>query len=339
MLAVVKEGPGPGFALRSVPEPTLQSGWVLIRVRAVGICGTDLPIFDGVRTVPYPLIPGHEFAGDIVAVADDVCDWRVGDRVAVALVIGCGHCIMCRQGQENLCPNIREIGIHINGAFAEYVAAPSSSLHRLPDTMSYIDGASIDPVASTYRGIRRLAPQPHEHVVILGAGPIALYALQAVRAAGVATLTVIARRGGLRTQIASALGADCIIESEREDPALRLAEITHGAMADLIIEATGNPDVLDLIPTFCRPQARVLLAGIFHHPATLHPTPIVRRELRIEGTFCYNWLDFALSRDLIASGRISSRQVVTHVLPLEAIGEGLTLLKHRAAVKVILTPP
>lgn len=338
MLAVVKTGPGPGFVVQSAPEPTLLPGWVLIRVRAVGICGTDLPIFEGVRAVPYPLIPGHEFAGDIVAVAEDVTEWQVGDRVAAGLVIGCGRCSMCRQGQENLCPDIREIGIHINGAFAEYVRAPASSLHRLPETMSYIDGASIDPVASTYRGIRRLAPQPHEHVVIFGVGPIALYALQSIRAAGVATLTVIARQAGLRTQTALALGADCVIESEHEDPAARVAEITHGMMADLVIEATGNPDVLNLLSIVCRPQARILLSGIFHHHAPFNPAPIVRRELRIEGTFCYNWMDFALSRDLIATGRVSPQRLVTHVLPLAAIGEGLTLLHQRAAVKVILTP-
>lgn len=339
MLAVVKEGPGPGFALREVPKPELKPGHVRIRVRAVGICGTDLPIFDGVRRVPYPLIPGHEFAGEIEAVAADVHGWREGDRVAVGLVIGCGECPACRQGEESRCPRITEIGIHINGAFAEYVLAPTSALHRLPDHLGFADGASVDPLASSYRGIRRLAPSPEDEVIIFGLGPIGLYALQAVRAHGVRRVIGVTPRAGLRQQVACTLGADAVIEVEAEgDLVERVRAAGQGALPSLVIEATGKPDVFADVLRVAATGARVLLLGIFHQPAQFDPAQIIRKELRVEGSFCYNWGDFAASLDLIARGLVRTSPLITHRLPLAHMDQALSLIRRREAIKVILEP-
>ena len=338
MMAVVKEGPDPGFALRELPLPELKPRTVRVRVRAVGICGTDLPIFEGIRQVAYPLIPGHEFAGEIEALGSDVSGWKVGDRVAVGLVVGCGECSACRQGEESRCPKISEIGIHRDGAYAEYVRVPARNLHRLPDSMSFIQGASVDPLASSYRGIRRMNPQPQDHVVLFGVGPIGLYALQALRAQRVASVTVIGRAGGLRTQAAAELGAERVLDGTREDIVSAVAGVTAGKMASLVVEATGNPGVLKDLAAVSAPGGRVLLLGIFHEEAAFAPAPLVRDELRYEGSFCYNWMDFELSLDLLARGLVSPQRVVTHILPLSEMGKALELLRARQAIKVILEP-
>lgn len=339
MLAVVKEGPGPGFALRDLPIPEPPPGWVRVRVRAAGICGTDIPIFEGVRRVPYPLVPGHEFAGEIDALGAGVQGWQVGERVAVGLVIGCETCPACRRGEENLCPHITEIGIHINGAFAEYVLAPEKTLHRLPDHLSFADGASVDPVASSYRGIRRLNLQPRDTVAIFGLGPIGLYALQAVRAHGVQRVIAVTPRWGLRAEIALRVGADCVIESARvEDVAAAVRDANSGAPPSVVIEATGKPEVFHDVFRVAASGARVLLLGIFHEHASFDPAQIIRKELRVEGSFCYTWDDFEASLDLIARGLVRTAPVITHTLPLSRMAEALDLIHRREAVKVILEP-
>ncbi len=339
MLAVVKASPGPGFVLQDVPVPQPPAGWVRVRVRAVGICGTDIPIFEGIRPVPYPLIPGHEFAGEIDALGPGVTDWQTGDRVAVGLVIGCGACPACYRGQENLCPRITEIGIHINGAFAEYVLAPTKTLHRLPDHLSFADGASVDPLASSYRGIRRLNLQPCDDVAIFGLGPIGLYALQAVRAHGVRRVIAITPRRGLRGEIAHRVGADAVIESAAcGDLTEAVRAANRGALPSVVIEATGKPSVFADLYRTAAPGARVLLLGIFHERGMFDPAQIIRRELRVEGSFCYTWDDFEASLDLIARGQVRTAPVITHTLSLSHMAEALERIHRREAVKVILEP-
>jgi L-iditol 2-dehydrogenase len=339
MLAVVKEGPGPGFALRDVPKPEPKPGWVRVRVRAVGICGTDIPIFEGVRKVPYPLIPGHEFAGEIDALGPGVHGWREGDRVAVGLVIGCGECPACRRGEESRCERITEIGIHINGAFAEYVLAPAKVLHALPAHLSYADGASVDPLASSYRGIRRLALQPSDDVAIFGLGPIGLYALQAVRAHGVRRVIAITPRPGLRADLARALGADAVLAAEDcADLVEGVRAANDGHLPSVVIEAAGKPAVVADVVRVAATGARILLLGIFHQPATFEPAQVIRKELAVFGSFCYNWDDFAASLDLLARGLVQTAPVITHRLPLSQMGEALAAIHRREAVKVILEP-
>ena len=174
MLAVVKEHEGPGFAVKEVPYPVLRDTDVIIKVRSVGICGTDGPILAGTRPVPYPLIPGHEFAGDIVEVGSTVQHLKVGDRVTPCIVIGCGDCDMCIEGKEVLCDNLVETGIHVDGAFAEYVRVPAKVCRKMRDTTTYDQGASVDPVASAYRTVKASRITSKDVCCVYGAGPIGL---------------------------------------------------------------------------------------------------------------------------------------------------------------------
>ncbi len=337
MRAVVKDKAGPGFSWQEVERPRAGSHRVIVQVKAVGICGSDIPIFDGIRPVPPNLIPGHEFAGVITEVGHNVREWQVGDRVAVSLVKGCRRCHYCRIGEESLCEELTEIGIHINGAYAEYVSVPVSCLHRLPEGMSFEEGAAVDPIASAYRGVRKAAIRPEDVVAIFGPGPIGLYALQTTLAHG-PRLTIMVGRSKERLEVARLLGADHTISSKEEDPAQAIARYTEGQMADVVIEATGNPHVLQKVVESAGKGARVILIGIFHEMTGFEPSQIVRKELNVQGSFCYNWDDFAASLRLLARGRVTTRHVITHILPLTKIDEALNLIKARQAIKVILKP-
>jgi L-iditol 2-dehydrogenase len=336
--AIVKEGPGPGFVLREVPKPQAVAGTVIVQVKAVGICGTDIPIFEGVRPVPYPLIPGHEFAGVITELGPDVEGWQTGDRVSIDLVKGCAHCRFCRIGDESLCDELTEIGIDVNGAYAEYVAVPVSCLHCLPQEMPFEVGASVDPLASAYRGVRKVAVSSEDIVVVFGSGPIGLYALQSSIARGARMTIVVDKIRGRRLEVASLLGADHALCSAEEDPGTAIAHYTDGQMASVVIEATGSAQVLPAVIGAAAKGARIALLGIFHQPATFEVRQIVRRELQIMGSFCYSWDDFEESLRLLADGKVTTGYMITHVLPLEKMEQALALMRAGEAIKVILKP-
>lgn len=337
MQAIVKTGPGPGVELRLLPQPRPGPGEVVVRVDAVGICGSDMPIIDGIRAVDYPLVPGHEFAGRIEQLGQAVVGWAEGDPVAVDLVVGCGRCRHCFRGTENLCSQISEIGIHRDGAYAESVVVPASCVHRLPNGMDAIAGASVDPLASAYRGIRLARLGPDDHVVVIGAGAIGLYALQAAIAHGVATTTVLVRRHDARARAAIELGATRVAAVVDGDMIDEVRGVTGGEMATVVIEAAGDPTVLDVALAATRSGGRVILIGVYHRAVdAIDLTPVVRREITVGGTICYTRDDFAASIDLLARGLV--RPVVSHELPLSRIDDALGLIRRREAVKVVLRP-
>lgn len=338
MKAIVKEKPGPGFVLRDeVPIPKAGSHRAVVQVKAVGICGTDIPIFDGIRPVPTPLIPGHEFAGVIAEIGPNVRDWQVGDRVAASLLHVCTRCEYCRLGEEPLCDNLREIGIDVDGAYAEYVSVPARSLHRLPEGMTFEQGAAVDPIASAYRAVRKANIQPEDTVVIMGPGPIGLYALQCVLARS-PRLTIMVGRSEERLAVAANLGADAVISLEEEDPVAIVSRLTNGRMAQVVLEATGNAAAVPIAVALAAKGGRVGLLGIFHEAAQVDVRQVVRRELRVFGSFCYSWDDFEASLRLLSRGKVNIAPVVTHIMPLEEIGHALELIRRRQAIKVILKP-
>ncbi|MDR7434567.1 MAG: alcohol dehydrogenase catalytic domain-containing protein [Armatimonadota bacterium] len=337
MRAVLKEQPGPGFVLKDVEEPVPRPQWVVIEVKAAGICGTDIPIFDGIRHVPVPLIPGHEISGVVARKGRGVDQLEVGDRVAIDLVISCGDCRSCRRGDDSLCDRIQEIGIDLDGGFAQYVAVPARNAFKLPANLSFLDGASIDPIASAYHAVRQAFITAKDTVAIVGPGPIGLYALQLVRAEGARRTVMVGTRPS-RLEVAKSLGADAVVDLSWEDPVEAVLRANEGRLADIVIEATGNPDAVETACQVASKKGKIVLAGIFHQEARVHPQHIVRKELRVRGSFCYTREDFATCIQLVADGRVRTAPLITHVLPLDQIGEGLRLIKNREAIKVILEP-
>ncbi|HHX51409.1 MAG TPA: alcohol dehydrogenase catalytic domain-containing protein [Clostridia bacterium] len=339
MLAVVKEQKGPGYVIKEVPVPKPGPDQVLIKVKAVGICGSDIPIIKGVREVPIPLIPGHEFAGDIVEIGKNVNGFKVGDRVTPGLVIHCGNCLPCRAGLESLCDNILETGIHVNGAFAEYVVVPEKTVHHLPDNMSYEWGASIDPIASAYRPVKKAKIGSEDIIIVFGPGPIGIYALQVARAEGAKKLIVVGIPGDEgRLTMARDLGADNTIIYYSDTFVQDINQLTNGHMADAVIEATGNEKVYNTCLDVLRKAGRLSVAGVCHKISEFNFAKVVRHELRVEGSICYSWLDYQESLALVASGKVRVDPLITHRFPLKDFAKALEVIDKRESIKVILYP-
>lgn len=339
MLAVVKENCDVGFVFKDVEVPEPKPDEVLIRVESVGICGTDIPIFKGIRPVNYPMIPGHEFAGVIVKTGKDVRQFAEGDRVVPGLVVHCGQCRYCRQGLESLCDNIYEIGIHGDGAFAEYVVAPEKTLHPLPASMSFNQGAAIDPLASAYRPVRKAGISSSDFVVIYGPGPIGLFGLQVARSEGAAKILMVGASGDeRRLNLAQRLGADYTVNGQADDPVEVVRELTSGAMADVVIEATGVPAVVAPCLNSLKKNGRLSLAGIFHESVPIPLGDIVRRELNLRGSICYTWMDFQACLDLVASGSVIVEPLISHEFPLKQMGKALEIAYRRESIKIMMHP-
>jgi len=339
MKAIVKEREGPGFVLKEVDYPEPARGEVTIKVEAVGICGSDIPVFDGRQKLPIlPYIPGHEFSGTIYQKGKDVKGFEVRDRVAVGLVVHCRDCHFCRLGEETMCDNSRLIGCnYINGAFAEYIAVPIQALHRLPDSLSYEDGASIDPIASAYRPIKKACISSEDTVVIVGAGAIGLYALQLTRCEG-AWQTIVLDTVEKRLKVAKDLGATHVIDINKEDPFDALKRITENRLADVVVEVTGTHKAVNSALSYARKQGRVILVSIYHEFANVDIHNIVGRELKIFGSLCYTWEEYEHCLHLLDKKKVVSDPIITHVLSLGDMEKALKLNTTREAIKCILKP-
>jgi L-iditol 2-dehydrogenase len=333
MLAVVKERPGPGFALREVPIPDPPPGWVRVRVRAAGICGTDLPIFDGTRAVALPLIPGHEVTGQVDQ-AGDGTGYLPGERVAVSMVVACGHCRYCAAGAPELCDSLIELGIHMNGGFAEYMVAPPRNLHRLPEGLSFEDATAADPLACAFHGLGAAEVGSDDIVAVFGTGTLALYAVQVARLAGARHVIALGRRAeGLAA--ASRAGADVTVDLRAGDPSAAVRRVGPGGPS-VVVEATGANEVLPLAVEVASRAGRVVLLGIYRGEAHLAAEPIVRKELRLLGRLCYTIDEYRHCLELIAAGRV--RPVQSRHMALAQMSEALELIRQRRAGKVIVRP-
>lgn len=339
MLSIVKEKAGPGYVVKDLPKPVIGKDDVLIKVKAVGICGTDVPILKGIREVPIPMIPGHEFAGDIVELGENVTEFQIGDRVTPSIVIGCGSCYFCRDGRESLCDNIVETGIHVDGAFAEYVKVPAKVVHKLPDTMSYEQGASIDPIASAYHPLKKAHIQSEDTVVVFGPGPIGLYAIQIAKTEGAKQIIVVGiKKDAHRLKLAKEIGADEIIVAGEEDVMQRISDLTEGRMADIVVEATGNHNIFNDTIQAVRKHGQIILIGIFHHDANADIAKIVRKEIIVRGSICYTWQDYKECIDLVNAGRVRVEPIITSHYALKDIDQAMHEIDNGQPIKIILYP-
>jgi len=339
MLAVVKEHEGPGFAVKDVPMPELRDDDVIIRVKSVGICGSDGPILAGTRKVPWPMIPGHEFAGDIYAVGPKAKGLSVGDRVTSCLVIGCGDCKYCIEGKECLCDNLVETGIHVDGAFAEYVRVPAKTVRKLQEGTSYDLGASVDPVASAYRTVKASPITSKDTCVVFGPGPIGLYAVQLIRMRGVKCIICVGTNEDLeRLELAKQLGADHIVNSSEEDVVERVREITHGEMADYVQDCAGVQPVATAAMQVLKKGGLFGVTGLYHHLPEVDLGKVVRSEVSIFGTICYTRQEFEECLHFIEEGRIQVLPLITHHFPLKDMEEAFRIVQARQAIKVIMHP-
>ncbi|WP_456439059.1 2,3-butanediol dehydrogenase [Caldithrix abyssi] len=338
--------------LEDIPEPFPGKGEVKIKVEWCGICGTDLheyeagPIF--IPTSPHPLTKktppvtlGHEFSGVIVEIGEGVSNWKKGDRVVVDACIVCGECYYCKNGMYHLCDKLGFNGLAADGGFAEYVIAPAYQLYKLDERMTFEEGALIEPIAVGVHAVRKSRFMEGDTAAVIGAGPIGLVTLQAVKAAG-ATKVYVLEVAEERKKFAEKLGADAVIDPTKENAGEKIKELTNGIGVNIAFECVGLEKTLTQAIEVTRKGGRIVVAGIFAGSFDGHIpyNDIVIGEKEIIGTIAYKG-DFKYAIDLVADGRINAKELITKRISLENIvDEGFEeLRKHKDKhIKILVSP-
>lgn len=331
--------------------PTPAKGEVRIKVEWCGICGTDLheyeagPIF--IPTEPHPITKaqapitlGHEFSGTIVEVGEDVTDWKVGDRVTPDACLVCGECSYCNKGLYHLCDHLGFNGLALDGGFAEYAIVPAYQLYKLADSMSFEEGALIEPIAVGIHAVKKSRLVMGETAVIIGAGTIGLAALKAAQAAGASKVMVV-EISEARKEFARKLGADVVIDPTKENMLETIKKHNNGMLADTTMECVGLDVTLQQAIAATRKMGRIAVAGIFSRPSNNIPmNDIVIGEKEIIGVIAYNY-DFQTAIDLVAKGIIDAKAFITAQINLDnVVNNGLEELIHNKDnhIKIIVHP-
>ncbi|MFN8516841.1 MAG: galactitol-1-phosphate 5-dehydrogenase [Thermomicrobiales bacterium] len=323
-----------------VRPPEIRPDEVLLRVEAVGICGSELSGYLGQNSLRRPpLIMGHEFAGTIAAVGAQVTDRAVGERITVNPMVPDGTCVMCHNGAEHLCLNRSLIGAHRPGAFADYVAAPARACYPLPGGMDAITGTLVEPLACALRAVEHAQVTLGSRVLILGAGPIGLLALASARRAG-ASMVAISDVNPARLELARSLGATHAINPATDDLAAILRAATGQFGCDSAIDAVGLPVTRRQAMGALRPAGRAIFLGLHEDEVTLAGNTIVRSEITVQGSFCYTQANFTTAMRLLQDGAIPDVASWLTIRPLEeANASFLELIDAPAGtIKVILRP-
>ncbi len=335
MRAVVLRGPH-RMALETVPRPVPRADQVLVRVRYSACCATDFDLIDG--TMPdqarYPIVLGHEWSGEVVEAPPDYAG-LAGKPVVADNLVTCGTCPACRAGRPNLCRRMDELGFSLDGAHAEYLVTLAASVRVLPPGLSLRAAALAEPAGVAYYGTKRARVGLGDRVLVLGAGPIGLLALQTCRAAGALEVWPADLRPE-RLALAARLGATGTIDLAKEALPSALARL--GLEPDVVMECSGNPQAFAAALKAVRPGGRVGVLGYYADElAEIRPSDIMMRDLEVLGAVCPTGAWDAVVA-LLASGRIQTEPLVTHTFPLARFAEAYDVARggRDGAIKVML---
>lgn len=330
--------------IEDVPVPKPADDEVLVRIKSVGVCGSDIHYYRhgriGTYVVEKPIILGHESSGEIVETGKGVRSLKIGDRVSLEPGIPCRKCIFCKTGRYNLCPDVVFMATPpVDGAFVEYVAFPEDFAFKLPDNVSFDEGALIEPLAVGIYASERAGIKPGLSAVILGAGPIGLVTLQAVKAYGAGPVAVL-DISDFRLNMARNLGADFVIDSRDANALDKVLEAIGQGGADVVFEAAGAVPTIQMTTRIARRGGRVVLIGLSaKDQVEYNVVDVSGKELDVLGIFRYANV-YRKAIDLVSAGKIDLKTMVTHHFPLEKTKEALELAdtKKDQAIKVIVNP-
>ena len=317
-------------SVMEVEVPALGPHEVLVKVAACGICGTDIHILRGEYLGAYPIIPGHEFAGEVVAVGECVTRFRVGSRVAVEPNIACDNCANCLNNRQNFCLNWQAVGVTRPGGMAEVVVVPEKAVFDI-GSLSFDEGAFVEPLSCVIHGIERAEIRLTDRIALLGAGPIGLLLLQVARRRGAVEITVVERQPA-RAQLAEKLGAQRCIEAPDD-----LVPDTY----DVVIDATGALAVMAQTVALARKGGTVLLFGVPPRggEVALDAFAIFEKGLTIRSSFTSLRNSYQAVK-MLASGDVEVADLISHRLPVEQFEQGVRMIERGLdGVKKVLMVP
>ena len=318
---------------------------LLVKTRAASICGTDLRIYGGghfkIREGQSRVL-GHELSGTIAKVGKLVSGWREGQRVSFTPNIGCGHCEMCRQGYNNMCPDYEAFGISLDGSFQEYMKVPAiairgNNIFEVPDQLSFEEAAVIEPLSCCYNAFKGLEVTPEDTVLIIGPGPIGACFVQLAKTWGARQVIVVGRSESRLREIEK-FGADVLIDSSRVDVLTEVQRITRGRGVDVVVTAASSPELQPLAVQLLAIHGRVnFFGGLKKGTRVEIDTNLVHyRGLKLLGTTGSSNEDYFRSMRLVADGRINVRDIVSHRFALADINQAFEFAKSGQGMKTLV---
>ena len=347
MKALVKYANEDGAVeVREVSRPTVSPGTVIVRVHTVGVCGSDIHMWHNSQSKSskgvLPVTLGHESAGVVAAVGEDVVEWDIGDRVVceTAATI-CGVCGLCRSGRYNLCPWREGYGLKKDGGMAEYVVAEPRVLHRIPDGVSFEAAALTEPYAVAYNAVvERSGVKPGDLVVIQGAGAIGINALQLAILQGAGTTVVLGTSADAhRLTIAKGLGADHVIDITAGDAAALIATLHDGLGADLVVDATGVSAALQQSMDFVRPAGAIAKVGWGPQPLGFTLDPLVKKAVTLYGCYSHTWSTWENVLRLFGTGKLHPERIIGGAYPVEEWETAFRAMQVGENLKSVLRMP
>ncbi|SDR04887.1 zinc-dependent alcohol dehydrogenase [Natronobacterium texcoconense] len=323
---------------RERPEP--DSGEALVKIRAVGICGSDIGLIhgEGPPWTRYPLVPGHEICAEVIELGDGVDSLSVGDRVSLHGFVYCGTCTPCREGRYYQCDDLREIGFTIDGGYREYAAFPEETLRPLEDDITDLEATQIDSAGCTLHGLQRVETSFTDTAAVLGPGSLGLFGVQLLKARGVEDIVLTGTRQE-RLEVGEQYGATRTINVNEEDPVEAIREYTDGDGVDLCVETAGAGDVVNTCLKATKKRGSVVLTGVFDGKREIDPNDIVAKELKVVGgvTAAHAVDEVA---ELFQRDTLSVEGIVTHEFDLEEYESALETVMNRedGVIKAVLRP-
>ena len=342
MLAVVKPQAKAGVEIRDVAIPQIGPTDVLVKVKVASICGTDLHIYNWDRwaqgRIHPPLIPGHEFCGEVVAFGNEVTSVSEGDFVSAEMHVACGKCLQCRIGEAHICQFVKIIGVDADGAFAEYVRIPESNIWKLDPAIPQEYASILDPLGNAVHTV--LAGEiAGRSVAITGCGPIGLFAIAVARAVGAAQVFAI-EVNEHRRRIAKEMKADYVLNPAKDDIRSMVVAQTGGAGVDVVLEMAGHPDAIRTAFDIVRRGGRISLLGLTSKPISLNfSEDIIFKGLTIQGIngrrMYQTWYQMTA---LLKAGKLELHPVITDRMAMKDFSRGMERLTTGEASKILLYP-
>ncbi len=326
MKALCVESPN-NLVIEDRPMPEIQlPNEVLIKVKAAGICGSDIHIYHGTSSVAtYPRVIGHEIVGEVVEKGNEVKGFAIGDRVIMDPVISCGTCYQCRIGRRNVCGKLKVRSVHVDGGYQEYIVMPQDSIYHIPENLSWEEAVMIEPFTIAEQVCSRAELTKDDVVFIIGAGPVGLSILKRVKLAG--AICYISDIVDIRLDFARQYGADLAINAKIVDVTEEIMKLTEGNGATVVIDAVCSTKSFEQTLTYVCSAGRVISLGFTKETSAINQLSITAREIDVRGSRLHNH-KFPVVIEYFRSGTLQVKDMITHRFHFLQIHEALKVIEN-----------
>lgn len=337
MLQQIMTEPG-NIEFREIPVPEPKTGEVLVKIMKIGICGSDIHVYHGTHPfTSYPVTQGHEVAGEIVKLGENVKGLSVGRKVTIEPQVTCGTCYLCRHGKYNLCEELKVMGFQATGVASEYFAVDAGKVTLLPDEMSYDEGAMIEPLAVAVHAVNQSWGVEDKNVVVIGAGPIGNLVAQTARAKG-AKGVLISDVSGRRLEIAEECGIELVVNAKNTDMGEAILKCFGKDKADIIYDCAGNDISMGQAIKYARKGSQIILVAVFGKMANVDLAVLNDHELDLNTTMMYRHEDYLEAIKLVKEGKINLKKLMSNHFPFRKYKEAYEYIdaNREIAMKVLI---